>query len=72
MKYEFLMGLETPLAVNFALRDIVVSTGGIEAVEDYYKTLDSISAQDVRAAAAKFLVDTGRTTVTLESAKEGN
>ncbi len=72
MKYEFLMGLETPLAVNFALRDIVVSTGGIEAVEDYYKTLDSITAQDVRAAAAKFLVDAGRTTVLMESAKEGN
>jgi zinc protease len=72
MKYEFLMGLETPLAINFALRDIVVSTGGIEAVEDYYGVLDSITAQDVQAAAVKFLADTGRTTVTLQSAKEGN
>jgi|WetSurMetagenome_2_1015567.scaffolds.fasta_scaffold41736_2 zinc protease len=72
MKYEFLMGLETPLAINFALRDIVVSTGGIEAVEDYYRTLESITAQDVKAAAAKFLMDTGRTTVTLQSAKESN
>lgn len=72
MKYEFLMGLETPLAVNFALRDIVVATGGIEAVEDYYRILDSITAQEVQAAAAKFLVDTGRTTITLQSVKEGN
>ena len=36
MKYGFLMRLETPQGINFALRDIVVSTGGIEAVEDYY------------------------------------
>jgi zinc protease len=71
MKYGFLMQLETPQGINFALRDIAVYTGGIEAVEDYYRTLESISAEDLKAAANKFLVETGRTTVTLLPAKGG-
>jgi zinc protease len=71
MKYSFLMQLETPQGIDFALRDIAVYTGGIEAVEDYYRTLESISAEDLKAAANKFLVETGRTTVTLLPAKGG-
>ena len=71
MKYGFLMQLETPQGIDFALRDIAVYTGGIEAVEDYYRTLESISAEDLKAAANKFLVETGRTTVTLLPAKGG-
>jgi zinc protease len=65
MKYGFLMGLETPQSIAFAMIQPVVMTGGIEAVEDYYRTLDSVTAEDVRAAAQRFLVDTGRTTVTM-------
>ena len=72
MKYRFLMGLETPQGINFALRDFAVFTGGIEAVEEYYKTLDSIAPADIQAAAQKYLVETGRTTVTMVSAREGN
>ena len=71
MKYGFLMQLETPQGINFALREIAVYTGGIEAVEDYYRTLESVSAEDLKAAANKFLVETGRTTVTLLPAKGG-
>lgn len=71
MKYSFLMQLETPQGIDFALRDIAVYTGGIEAVEDYYRTLESISAEDLKAAANKFLVENGRTTVTLLPAKGG-
>jgi zinc protease len=71
MKYSFLMQLETPQGIDFALRDIAVYTGGIEAVEDYYRTLESISAEDLKAAANKFLVETSRTTVTLLPAKGG-
>jgi zinc protease len=70
MKYGFLMRLETPQGINFALRPFVVFTGGIEAVEDYYRTLDSITPDDVKAAASKFLVESGRTTVTLLPARE--
>lgn len=71
MKYGFLMRLETPQGINFALRNFVVYTGGLEAAEDYYRTLESVTANDVQAAAGKFLVETGRTTVTLLPAKEG-
>ncbi len=70
MKYGFLMRLETPQGVNFAVRNAVVFTGGIEAIEDYYRTLDSITGEDVMAAASKYLVDSGRTTVTLVAAEE--
>jgi zinc protease len=70
MKYSFLMRLETPQGINFALRNFVVFTGGIEAVEDYFKTLESITADDLKAAASRYLVENGRTTVTLMPAKE--
>jgi zinc protease len=71
MKYGFLMQLETPLGINSALRQFVVFSGGIEALEDYFKTLESISAEDIQAAANRFLIESGRTTVTLLPAKGG-
>jgi zinc protease len=64
-KYQFLMSLETAQGVCFALMPSVVFSGGIEAIEDYYRTLESITPEDVRAAANQFLADNGRTTVTL-------
>ncbi len=70
MKYGFLMRLETPQGINFALRPFVVNTGGVEAVEDYYRTLESITPDDLKAAAAKYLVENGRTTVTLVPGRE--
>jgi zinc protease len=70
MKYGFLMSLETAQGICFALRPVVVFTGGIEAIEDYYRTLESITPEDVRAAANKYFVDNSRTTVTLMPAKE--
>jgi zinc protease len=71
MKYEFLMGLETPQGINFALREFVGVTGGIEALEDYYRTLAGITGDDLTTAANRFLVETGRTTVTLLPGSEG-
>jgi zinc protease len=70
MKYGFLMRLETAEGICFALRPVVVFTGGIEAIEDYFQTLDAIAAEDVRAAANRFLTDNAKTTVTLTPAKE--
>jgi zinc protease len=71
MKDGFLMSLETAQRICFALREVVVFTGGIEAMEDYYRTLDSITPEDVRAAAARYFVENGRTTITLLPAKGG-
>ena len=71
MKYGFLMDLETAQNVSFALIQTVVNTGGIEAINDYYHTLDSITAEDIREAARTYLVEAGRTTVTLVQARPG-
>ncbi len=65
MKYGFLMGLETAQNVAFAMIPFVINTGGIEAVNDYYRTLDAVTAEDVRTAARRYLVADGRTIVTM-------
>jgi zinc protease len=65
MRYSFLMGLETPQNIAFSMIQPVVMTGGIEAIEDYYRTLASITPEDVRSAARRVLVDASRTTVTM-------
>jgi predicted Zn-dependent peptidase len=72
MKYGFLMRLETAQNVAFALIQPIVDTGGIEAVNEYYRTLDSITAEDIRAAARAVLDDRGLTKVTLLQAERGS
>jgi zinc protease len=68
VKYGFLMGLETAQNVAFSLIQYVINAGGIEAVNDYYRTLDTVTAEDVQAAAQRFLVDSGNTVVTMVQA----
>ncbi len=63
MKYGFLMGLETAQSVAFSMMTYVIYTGGIEAVDEYYSTLDSVTREDVREAARRYLVDSGKTTI---------
>ena len=65
MRYGFLMGLETAQGVAFSLMSVVINTGGIEAVNDYYRMLDSLTAEDLRTAAQEVLRPQGRTLVTL-------
>jgi zinc protease len=69
MKYEFLMDLETAQQVAFSMMTYVINTGGIEAVEDYYRELDSVTREDVREAARRYLVENGRTVVTMVQAE---
>ena len=68
MKYGFLMGLETAQNVAFRLIRYVINTGGMEAVNDYYRTLDTITAEDVRDAARQYLLENGKTVVTMVQA----
>ncbi|HVL66315.1 MAG TPA: pitrilysin family protein [Vicinamibacterales bacterium] len=65
LKYGFLMGMETAQDVAFAVMQSIVSTGRLEPLEDYYRTLDALTPDDIREAARKYLVETGRTTVTM-------
>jgi zinc protease len=68
LKYDFLMGLETAQNVAFSLISYVIFTGGIEAVEEYYRTLDTVTAEDVRDAARAYLRDVRKTVVTMVQA----
>jgi zinc protease len=65
MKYGFLMGLETAQNVAFSLIGVVVNTGGVEAVDTYYRALDAVTAEDIREAARRYLVDQSQTVVTM-------
>jgi zinc protease len=65
LRYRFVMGLETAQEIAFAVRVPIVSTGRLEPIEDYYATLESVTADDVREAARRYLRDAGRTIVTM-------
>ena len=67
LRYGYLMGLETAENIAFSLLGPVVNTGRLEPINDYYRTLDSITPEDLREAARAFLIDSGRTEVTLVS-----
>jgi zinc protease len=69
MKYGFLMGLETAQSVGFGMLSYVVNTGGIEAVNEYYRVLESVTREDVREAARRFLVENGKTVVLMVQAE---
>jgi zinc protease len=70
MKYGFLMGLETAQNVAFSLVGYIINTGGIDAVEEYYATLDAVTAEDVREAALTYLTENRRVTAVMTQAQE--
>lgn len=65
IKYSFLMGMETAQDVAFALMQTIVATGRLEPIEDYFRTLESVTPEDLREAARQYLIDSGRTTITM-------
>ena len=69
MKYGFLMGLENAQDIAFSLIGFVINTGGIEAVERYYDTLEGVTAEHLRDAARRYLTENGRTIVTMVQAE---
>ena len=69
MKYGFLMGLENAQGIAFSLIGFVINTGGIEAVETYYDTLEGVTPEHLREAARQYLVPEKRTTVTMIQAE---
>jgi zinc protease len=67
-KYGFLMNLETPSAVAGALARPIALTGGIEAVDQMFATLDAVTPKDVQTAARTYL---GRERRTVAVLREG-
>ncbi len=65
LKYGFLMSLDTPDNVASGLGRIIAVTGGIEAVEEMYSTIDAISPTDVLAAANRYMLENRRTVALL-------
>jgi zinc protease len=68
-KYSFLMNLDTPNKVAGGLAATIAITGGIEAVDVFYATIDTITPEDVQRAAAKYFVPERRTVVTLKGTR---
>jgi zinc protease len=66
IKYSFLMNLDTPDRVAGRLARIISATGGIEAVDGLLAAYDSITPEEVQAAAEKYLVSDQRTIAVLE------
>jgi zinc protease len=69
MKYGFLMGLETAQDVAFSLISFIINTGGIQAVDEYYATLDRVTSEDIREAARTYLNENRRTTAVMIQAE---
>jgi zinc protease len=66
IKYAFLMGLDTPDHVAGGLARIISATGGIEAVDELLAAYDSITPEEVQAAAAEYLTPDQRTIAVLK------
>lgn len=63
LKYSFLMGLNSAASVAGSLTRIVAITGGIDAIDQYYTTLESISPEDIKQVAEKYFTDNRKTEV---------
>ncbi len=68
LKYQFLMGLDTPAHVARRLARLIAVTGGIEAVEELYRAYDRVTPADVQAAAREVFVADKRTVGVLRGA----
>jgi predicted Zn-dependent peptidase len=64
------MSLDTPDRTAGRLARTVALTGGIEAVDALYATIAAITAEDVRAAAKKYLQKERRTVLVLKGKGE--
>ena len=67
-KYGFLMGLDTPANLTSSLAKLIAITGGMDVVEDYFKTLSTITPQDIQDE-AKRMTESKRTVIELMGTK---
>lgn len=64
-RYAYLMRLDTPGRTASGLARNIALTGGIEAVDLFYETMSTITPEDIRAAAQRYLQKERRTVLVL-------
>jgi zinc protease len=65
LRYQFIMGLDSPANVAGRLAHMAGVGGGIDAIEQMYRTLGDVTPADVQAAASEYLVSERRTVAVL-------
>ncbi|MCK5407776.1 MAG: insulinase family protein, partial [Candidatus Krumholzibacteria bacterium] len=65
LRYSYLLRLDTPGNVASGLARTIALTGGIEAVDQLYATMDKLTPEDIRAAAQRYLHNDRRTVLVL-------
>jgi zinc protease len=65
LKYSFLMQLSSTDEVAAALPRFIAASGDIDAVDQFFETLDTITPEDIRQAAAKYFTDNRKTEILL-------
>lgn len=61
LRYDFLMNLDTPAKVMSPLTRIIAVTGGLEAIDQMYHTIDQVTPEDVQKAAQEYFEASRRT-----------
>lgn len=70
VRYDFLMDLDTPDKVAGSLARFIAMTGGIEAVDALFATMQQVTPEDVQKAAQKFLAPQRRTVAVLKGVQK--
>lgn len=70
VRYSFLMDLDTPDNIGGNLARFVAVTGGLEELDTYYQWIDSVTLEDIKAAANKYFQTVRRTTILLKGENE--
>jgi len=69
-KYSFLMSLDTPDHLAGRVARFVAMTGGLEVIDRLYGKFETITPQDVMAAAQKYFTPERRSVVVLKGARQ--
>jgi zinc protease len=65
LKYSFLMRLSSTYRVAASLPRFIAVSGDIDAVDQFFETLDTITPEDIQQAAAKYFTDNRKTEILL-------
>lgn len=68
-RYGFLMSLDAAGRIAGRLARFIALTGGVDAIDTHFATLDAVTPEDVRRAAQRYLVSERRTVAVLREAQ---